>query len=423
VPPVSIDTTISTLEEGFTSDFESYLGLEGTPIATLDEARQIAADIERATGVKPAFVYVSFVPPGVNLLANGPIPRSGNDELELVVVTKDVVIRRRIPGVTRDQVLAKAQEFRGEITNPRKTRTTSYLPSSQQLYQWLVAPVAADLETQGINNLVFLPDAGLRSLPFAALHDGQQFLVQKYSVGLMPSLSLTDTRYEDIRNSSMLAMGISESTEGQAPLPAARIEVTTVVSRLWRGKFVLDDQATLENLEQIRQETPFGIIHMATHADFVGGPIDNSYIQLWNHKLRMDQVRQLGWNNPPVNMLVLSACRTALGNEEAELGFAGLAVQTGVKTAVASLWYVSDVSTAALMTGFYSALSTAPIKAEALREAQVAMITGQVHLENGRLEGLALGSLALPAGAAEDGEQTLAHPYYWAAFTMVGNPW
>ncbi|MFB8788770.1 MAG: CHAT domain-containing protein [Potamolinea sp.] len=105
---------------------------------------------------------------------------------------------------------------------------------------------------------------------------------------------------------------------------------------------------------------------------------------MWDTQLRLDQVRQLGWNNPAVDLLVLSACRTALGDEKAELGFGGLAVSSGVKSALASLWYVSDQGTLALMTEFYQQLKTAPIKAEALRQAQISMIKKQVRIENGK---------------------------------------
>ena len=220
-------------------------------------------------------------------------------------------------------------------------------------------------------------------------------------------------------------MGISQSTQGQIPLPAVPVELSTLVMRLWQGKLLLDKQATLSNLKAIRRQEPFGIIHMATHADFEGGALNKSYIQLWEDKLRLDQIRQLGLNDPQVEMMVLSACRTAVGNEEAEIGFAGLAVLAGVKTSVASLWYVSDLGTAALMTKFYESLRTAPIRAEALRQAQVAMATGKVYLKNGQIHGLEpVGNLPLPAESIDDEpDKSLSHPYYWAAFTMVGNPW
>lgn len=196
------------------------------------------------------------------------------------------------------------------------------------------------------------------------------------------------------------------------------------MSKLWQGKLLLDKQATLANLKTIRRQQPFGIIHMATHADFTTGALSNSYIQLWEDKLRLNQLRQLRFNEPEVEMLVLSACRTALGDEESELGFAGLAVLAGVKTSVASLWSVNDAGTAALMTKFYQNLRTASIKAEALRQAQVAMAKGQIYVKNGQLEGLGVvGNLSLPNNSTDDGEQLLTHPYYWSGFTMVGNPW
>lgn len=424
IPDVPVDTEISRLEQQFTGDFSRYLNLGAQPTTTLDQAKALAQTIEEATGARPAFVYLNFIAGEVQSLTEPLVPQD-SDQLEIVLVTAKSIVRKRLPEVARSQVLATAQTFRSEITNPRKTQTTSYLPSAEQLYEWLITPIATELQTEAITNLVFLPDAGLRSLPFAALNNGQQFLVEQYSIGLMPSLSLTDTRYVDIRDSQMLAMGISESTQGQAPLPAVPIELSTLVFDLWKGgRLVLNTNATLENLTEIRQVYPFGVIHLATHADFAPGAISNSYIQLWDEKLQLDQVRQLGWNDPPVEMLVLSACRTALGDQEAELGFAGLAVQTGVKTAVASLWYVSDAATAALMSQFYDVLNAAPIKAEALRQAQIALLQGQVYVEGNQLKGISgVESLQLPAEALNISDRQLSHPYYWAAFTMVGNPW
>jgi len=117
-------------------------------------------------------------------------------------------------------------------------------------------------------------------------------------------------------------------------------------------------------------------------------------------------------NNPQVNLLVLSACRTAVGDEKAELGFGGLAVQSGVQTAVASLWYVSDEGTLGLMSEFYHQLRTAPIKAAALR------------LEGGRLRGTSRGAgVELPESLQKFADTKFVHPYYWSAFVMIGSPW
>ncbi|MBD0364419.1 MAG: CHAT domain-containing protein, partial [Coleofasciculus sp. C3-bin4] len=386
--------------------------------------------IEEATGVKPALIYVMFVPPriasdqrqGVPLQVENPNAESRNpeDQLELVLVSSEgSPIRIRVPGTTRKQVLKVTQEFRGEVTNVRSGR--GYIAPGKQLYQWLVAPLEPELKARGIQNPAFIMDTHLRSIPIAALYDGQQFLIEKYSIGLMPSISLTDTRYQDIKNMQVLAMGSAKFTELK-PLPAVPVELSAITPTLWRGKSFLNDAFTLENLKAQRQQRPFGIIHLATHATFQPGEVSNSYIQLWNSKLRLNQLSQLGWNKPPVELLVLSACRTALGNEDAELGFAGLAVQAGVKSALGSLWFVSDEGTLGLMSEFYQQLKTAPIKAEALRQAQLAMLKGRVHLEGGKLV-TDKESVPLPPELAKLKDKNFEHPYFWAAFTMVGSPW
>ncbi|AFY47137.1 filamentous haemagglutinin family N-terminal domain protein [Nostoc sp. PCC 7524] len=422
-------------EDKFTDKFASQLGISRPKVKTTEDAIDLVRQIEKATGVKPALIYLSFVPVEIapntatgNTKSNkvlDTVGESDRDQLEIVVVTgQGNPIRKRVPSATRAKVLQVAQEFRDQIVNPQNRRTTGYLQPSQQLYSWIIAPIQQELQAEGIDNLVFLPDVGLRSTPMAALHDGKQFLVEQYSLGLMPSLSLTNTAYTDIKQSQILALGISQSTQGQQPLPAVPVELSTLVSKLWPGKLLLDQQATLENLKMIRRQQPFGIIHLATHADFIPGPLSNSYIQLWEDKLHLNQLRQLRLNEPQVEMMVLSACRTALGDEEVEIGFAGLAVLAGVKTSIASMWAVNDTGTAALMTKFYESLRTAPIRAEALRDAQMAMVKGQVFIKDGRVQGLeTVPSIPLPAESIQETDLKLTHPYYWAAFTMVGNPW
>lgn len=414
VPPVTIDTVFGTIDAAYTQQFESYLDKSGTQILTLTEARQLLQDIAQETGVKPALIYVMFVPSSLSSATATP---QDNDQLDLVLVTaQGETIHKSIP-ITRAEVLQVAQQFQRTVTNVRDT--TGYLAPGKQLYDWLITPLEADLQAQGIQNLVFVMDRGLRSIPVAALHNEQQFLIENYSVGIMPSLSLTDTRFQSVQDSQVLAMGAARFSD-QKPLPAVPVELESITQKLWQGQFFLDEGFTLDNLKAQRKKQPFGIIHLATHADFRPGAISNSYIQLWNSKLRLDQLPELGWNNPPVELLVLSACRTALGDENAELGFAGLAVQAGVKSTLASLWYVSDEGTLALMTQFYDQLKTAPIKAEALRQVQIDMLKGQTKLENGQLITSA-GTILLPSELPQS--QDLTHPYYWASFTMVGNPW
>jgi CHAT domain-containing protein len=427
---VEIDLAFAEIDEFFTREFEKYLGLQRTRLKSLEEARATLRQTEDATGVKPALIYAVFVPKSVPSAtadenqSQGLVnrPKQEGDQLELLLVTAEgKPILRRVPGTTRAEVLAMAGKLRSEITDRVRQGTNSYLAPAQQLYQWLVAPIEADLQAQGIQNLVFIMDVGLRSVPLAALQDGQGFLVERYTIGLMPSLSLTDTRYRNIKDFQVLAMGASQFTD-ENPLPAVPVELSVITQQLWQGKSFLDEAFTLDNLKAQRRENPFGIIHLATHAEFKAGKPENSYIHLWNSKLGLNQLGQLGWSKPPVELLVLSACRTALGDEEAELGFTGLAVQAGVKSGLGSLYYVSDQGTLGLMTEFYRQLKEAPFKAEALRQAQLAMIKGEVRLEGGQLHTPG-GNVPLPPKLAQLGDTNLSHPYYWAGFTMIGSPW
>ncbi|MBD2044607.1 CHAT domain-containing protein [Coleofasciculus sp. FACHB-64] len=429
VSDVTVDTT-SDLDSTITSKFDQHLGQTGN-ITNPKAAANLLSQIEKQTSIKSAFVYAVFAPDQVSSSQKTQINKD-DERLELILVTGEGKTKRvRVAGskrgalgasASRSQILKVAGKLRNAITNKNKLND-DYRAPSEQLYQWLIAPIKDELEAQGIQNLVFIMDAGLRSLPIAALHDGQQFLIEKYSIGLMPSLSLTDTRYANIKNAKVLAMGADRFTnKTQNPLPAVPVELSMITSKLWQGKSFLNEAFTLKNLKAQRTSTPYEIIHLATHAEFKSGALGNSYIQLWDTQLRLDQVRQLGWNKPAVELLVLSACRSALGNEEAELGFAGFAVQAGVKSALASLWYVSDEGTLGLMTDFYKELKKAPIKAEALRQAQLAMLKGKVRLEGGQLH-TSDGNMPLPSSLASIGDKDLKHPYFWSAFTMIGSPW
>jgi CHAT domain-containing protein len=216
--------------------------------------------------------------------------------------------------VDQAQLLRTIKQFRREVTNPLRTHTSSYLSSSQQLYRWLIAPIQPSLKAQRITNLVFLPEAGLRALPYAALHNGQQFLIEQFSIGLMPSVGLTQTTFQDLRSAKALAIGVSESTQGQSPLPMVKTELA-IVSQLWRRNTTyVNDQATLATLRTARSRYPFQIVHLATHATFTAGVPQNAHIQLWNDRLKLSQIRQLDWSDPPIELLgcFISWCRPSL---------------------------------------------------------------------------------------------------------------
>ncbi|HLP88046.1 MAG TPA: CHAT domain-containing protein [Nostocaceae cyanobacterium] len=418
---------INQLEETITQEYTSLLGLSNRARKTVENMQTTLRKNQEITGVKSALIYINFANQNCTSSSGSIRVVQDSDVLCIGVVTAEgLPIYQVVEGTTRKQVMSIVRTLRSEVTDPDLTKTTSYLRSSQKLYQLLIAPREAELQKQGINNLMFVMDEGLRSLPIAALHDGEKFLIEKYSLALIPSFSLTDTEYQDLKNAEVLAMGAATFTpdQQQTELRAVPIELNTITKKL-RGQSFLNQEFTLNNLKKQRSIKSYPIIHLATHADFPSRNAANNkqpYIQLYNDKLPLSQIEQLGWNNPPVELLVLSACRSAVGDEEAELGFAGLAVKSGVRSAVASLWYVSDSGTFGLMTEFYNQLKKAPIKAEALRQAQIAMIKKQVRLDGNEFV-FSEGKIPVPPELVTYLKSDLSHPYYWAAFNVIGSPW
>jgi CHAT domain-containing protein len=401
---------IRQVELGWKKQYEEYYqGQMVSQYLEPDAMRRSLAQLYRLTQHKTALVYA--------------IPTE--QHLELILVTPDrPPLHRRVGAANRKNLLELAQRFRVDVVNPN-SQPKDYLSEGQQLYQWLIAPLQAELSAQSVDTLLFCLGAGLRSLPMAALHDGQQFLVERYNLAIIPAFNLLDRHPAVLNGVQVLAMGASEF-QSQPPLPAVPAELTRITSQLWPGQAFLNQAFTVENLRAQRVKIPYGIVHLATHAEFLPGSVNDSYIQFWDQQLRPTQLRDLGLRAPVVQLLVLSACRTALGNSQAELGFAGLAVQSGSKATLASLWSVSDTGTYLLMSEFYRQLKTSPIKAEALRQAQLAMIRQGGAIDQTLAQRTGSSSLLpaqLPAGVASIERNNLSHPYYWAAFTLIGNPW
>ena len=369
---------------------------------------EILQDLEKATGKKPAIITVQFNPP--------------SDRLVLILSTSKGKIIKSVP-VTRKQVIDQADNLSLEVATVPIGRNNpdDYLKPAQNLYKWLVAPFDAELEKQEIDTVLFEMPEGMRDRPVAAFHDGKKFMVEKYSLGLIPNLNLVDTRYRNLRQVQALVMGASVfNNPSLKPLPAVPLEVK-VIGESWNGASFLNQNFSLENLTNQRNQTPFGIIHLATHAEFIPG--GDSYIQLWgDEKLKPEQIRNLGWRD--VELLVLSACKTATGDQVDQLGFAGLAYQSGVKSILASLWQVSDEGTLSLMSEFYKQMSRpeVTIKAEGLRQAQLAMLNKEITLKDGTIRSVRGTPIILPSGTLSI-NRDLSHPFYWAGFALVGSPW
>ncbi|KPQ38210.1 MAG: hypothetical protein HLUCCO16_13670 [Phormidium sp. OSCR] len=397
-----------TLENSWEEDYSEYFGrsLSDRP-PVFEEMIETLAQQSLANRQTSAILYA--------------IPH--DNELELILATSSgVAVQVRVP-VTQQELLAQVREFEDELINPRRRRSTAYRTIAQQLYDWLVGPLEAQLEAEGIEQIIFCLGEGLRTLPMAALHDGEGFLIERYSLGRIPGYLLMDSEPRSLQQAQVLAMGASEFSDA-APLPAVPLELASIVPRLWQGNSFLNEGFTVANLQQQRQQGNYSIVHLATHAQFQPGDADNSYLKFWDQRVSLTHLRELDWTSPPVELLVLSACSTARGDRQAELGFAGLAVQSGIPTVLASLWAVSDVGTLLLMTEFYEQLKTAPNPSVALRRSQLAALRGDLEFTPPAM------SDNLPAGTLvgsplpENVERfDVSHPYYWSAFTNIGNPW
>ena len=370
---------------------------------TGDQIAQFLQPFQVKTGTRPAVIWAKNTPQGLVVILSMP----GQKTYGYLLDTETVK-------ALNPTILS----FINALSNPQNQH---YLDLSQRLYDWLMRPLEPLLQANRIDTLILCLGEGLRSLPFTALHDGEKFLVEKYALARVPAFNLTELSHGNLRNARVLAMGASEFSQ-QQPLPGVAIELQTILQTPWQGVSVLNQGFTVENLKSWRQREAFQIVHLATHADFLPGTPHQSYIQFNDQRLTLEQLKELGLNQPPVELLVLSACQTAVGNKEVELGFSGLALQAGVKSAIASFWAVSDAGTLALMSEFYQRLKTATSKAEALRQAQAAMIRGKVYLQSGELIG-SRGTVPVPNNFSQGSAGSLAHPYYWAGFSLIGSPW
>jgi CHAT domain-containing protein len=402
----NINSAVIHIEQGWKQQYEEYTQgrLPSNQVYEVKKISQTLDEISRRVDKKSALIYAIATP----------------NHLDLILISPNKSpIHKRVPDGKRESLISLLNEFRRSIVSPVSPRS-QYLSSGKKVHDLLIAPLESELQKQGINNLIFCLGGGLRTVPLAAMYDGNKFLVEKYSLGIIPAFNLLDFKPTKITETQVLAMGASEF-KNLEPLPAVPLELSNIVTNNWTGKALLNQNFTLANLKKERAIYPFGIVHLATHAEFSPGSIEQSYIQFWDTRVRLDELKTLELDKPPVQLLVLSACRTALGNPQAELGFAGLAVQSGAKAALASLWSVDDSGTLALMTQFYEKLKANPIKSEALRQAQIAMLKQQVSLKD---NSIIRGSDSLTQQMVLNlDNQELSHPYYWSGFTLIGNPW
>jgi CHAT domain-containing protein len=268
---------------------------------------------------------------------------------------------------------------------------------SQQIYDLLLKPAMPSLTEHAIETLVFVLDGELRNIPLAALYDGSHYLVEQFAIALSPGMQLLPARSPTISEQpQVLFGGLTEARQGFVALPGVAAESQQIAAQT-SARIMMDQQFNQENLQTSIENSDYSYIHLATHGQFSSDP-NETFLLTWDDRLTIDQLRTLMQNRTlsgnPIDLLILSACETAVGDTNAALGLAGLAVRSGARSTLATLWAVNDASTAAFMTNFYHALiAQGQSKAQALRQAQLELM---------QLSGY-------------------QHPYYWAPFVLVGD--
>ncbi len=328
--------------------------------------------------------------------------------------------KRKWHWIKENDKLVSLEVVRDSIKNYRTNLVDSgldrvYQPGknieAQRLYKWIIKDFEDEFKLLGIKNLVFIQDGILRTVPMASLYSpkDQTFLIEKFAIAITPSLSLTAPNKLESKEDEALILGLSQPATVDSKEFSALSNVESEidkVKRLFPKKEPLVNQQFLpEAVEEELAKVTYSIIHVATHAQFGTIPTDTFIVTGNNQKLTINQLEKAlrqtnNQSDTAVELLTLSACETAFGDERAALGLAGVAVQAGVRSALASLWAVDDESTSILIAEFYRQLKTGMSKAQALQAAQVKLIQ---------------------ADKDKDINSEYNNPYYWSPFILIGN--
>lgn len=314
------------------------------------------------------------------------------DRLELLVSVAGQLHRQTVP---IDQI-AFTQEIRTFRKLLEKRTTNQYKPHAQQLYDWLIRPINKNLERAEIDTLVIVPDGALRTIPIGALHDGERFLIQQYALATTPGLTLTDPQPLNRESLRVLSVGLTESVQGFPALPNVADELKTL-DHLFKGKGLLNEQFVVSSMEREMKKEPFTIVHIASHGKFASTPED-SFVLAFDEQLNMNRLDELiglyQFRDSPLDLLTLSACETAAGDDRAALGLAGVAIKAGARSALATLWFINDKVSSDLVSEFYGQLlDPAQSKATALQRAQMKILEDPAY----------------------------QHPGYWSPFLLLNN--
>lgn len=283
--------------------------------------------------------------------------------------------------------------------NLQRTASGGFINQAKQLYQWLILPLKAKLDAHHIDTLIIVPDGPLRTIPMAALYDAKnkKFLFHHFALATTPGLTLTDPQRFSRENVKVLLNGLSEGVQGFPPLPSVVQEVKTINEVFSNSTVLLDQAFSLQGINRALQRIPYEIVHISSHGQFDRNHKD-SFLLTYDDRLTIDRLETLfqlsELRKGKVELLTLSACQTAVGDERAALGLAGVAIKAGARSALASLWFVDDEATSKLVAEFYQQLQNPSLsKAQALQNAQKKLAV----------------------------QPKFRHPAFWAPFLLIGN--
>ncbi|MBG1264661.1 CHAT domain-containing protein [Nostoc commune] len=321
------------------------------------------------------------------------------DRFDVILTLPNQQLQHYTTKIPQEKVESTVTSLRKSLTDVAGAYEVK--EQSQKIYDWLIRPAEAELSKSGINTLVFVLDGELRNIPMGVLYDPLQnkYLMEKYAIAVTPGLQLFNPKPLQKVQLNALTAGVGEarSIEGQkfSALKNVAQELKEIQTEVPRSEELLNQQFLDSNLQKQLLATPFSIIHLATHGEFSSDP-EKTFLLTWNKLLKVkefDSLLRVGDRNRSgkIELLVLSACKTALGDRRAALGLAGIAVRAGARSTLASLWSVDDQWTAKLMSEFYRNLNTGISKAQALQRAQLSVFAKQKS------------------------------PYFWAPYVLVGN--
>ena len=359
--------------------------------------------------------------------AKGKTIHAGTDAfIDITLIPAEGEVKGFRSEVSLQQFRELLRSFYGQLASQAPLEVNDPTSPSRQLETILIQPVAEHLRRQRITTLLISADPGLQAVPFSALHDGQTYLDERFALGLTPTLGLMKLAIPPAKAKAHLLAAGASVFQGLSPLPLVPQELDRVNHGKGRENY-LNRNFTPQVLLEKAGDPQVDRVHVATHAEFLpGGPAAaRLYSGVGAMSLQdLSRLRQRR-GDAQLDLFTLSACRTALGDADSELGFAGLALQAGARSAIGSLWYVDDVATSALFVQFYRYLDQGIPKAEALQFTHSAMASGRMKLVGDQVIGS--GGDVLLSGLTTAQQRRISgglqHPYYWAGIVLLGTPW